>query len=169
MGVLELIQQKAFLGKEFLTWLWFRAETDPVFAMDGDRSLEVEILGPITLDAQYGDARTTVLKGESPATSPEAATAVLEGKKLHRVRLKLSGESTEWIATLDAETLSFTGLAVPRSGPLPFEEALHLRLAFVSEFEAILSELFNLFLEPRLDDELWNEQLKRIHAWAEDK
>ena len=36
MGILELIQQKAFLGREFLTWLWFRAEGDPVFV--GERA-----------------------------------------------------------------------------------------------------------------------------------
>ncbi len=77
------------------------------------KPVAVEILGPILLDAQYGDARASTLKGESPATSPEAQTSLIEGKKLRRTRLKLERDGVEWVLTLDGETFNFTGWPSP--------------------------------------------------------
>ncbi|HRR86970.1 MAG TPA: alpha/beta hydrolase, partial [Phycisphaerae bacterium] len=45
--------------------------------------------------AQYGDARATGLKGESPATSPEARTALVEGKKLKKAKIRLKREDVD--------------------------------------------------------------------------
>lgn len=169
MGLAELIQQKAFLGREFLTWLWFRAEIDPVFDLHGKRRCEVEILGPLTLDALYGDARSTVLRGESPATAPEAATALLQGKKLKKAQVKLSCDGVDWIAGIDAETFAFSGLNVPGARQLPFDEVIGLRLQFMNEFETLLNELYGVFLETRLDEKLWAPELKKIQNWVEKK
>ena len=169
MGILELVQQKAFLGKEFLTWIWYRAETAPKFELPGDRSCEVEVLGPMLLDAHYGDARSTALKGESPNTAPEAATALLEGKKLARTRLKIECDGVDWIATIDGETFNITGLGLPRSGQLPFDELLRLRLEFMLEYETLFSELFAAFLEIRLDEGEWSAEIKKIQKWVRKK
>jgi hypothetical protein len=169
MGVLELIQQKAFIGKEFLTWLWYRAETDPAVDLPGGRRCELELLGPIVLDAHYGDALSTTLRGDSPATAPEAATALVQGKKLRRARIKLSSDGVDWIATLDGDNLSVSGLNLPRGGRLPFDEALRLRLDFLLEFEGLVDALFNLFLELRLDAGQWKTDLKQIQAWVAGK
>lgn len=169
MGILELIQQKSFLGKEFLTWLWYRAETQPAFEISGSRSCEAEILGPLLLDANYGDARSTALKGEAAAASAEAATALREGKKLKRAKFKFACEGMDWIATLDGESFALGGLAIPAAGKLPFEEALRLRLDFILDYESMLSELLQAFLELRLDEKLWSEELKKIQQWVGDK
>lgn len=169
MGLAELIQQKAFLGKEFLTWLWYRAEHEPAFELTRGRRVEVEIEGPIVLDAHYGDARSTALKGGSPTTAPEARTALLEGKKLKKARLKISGDGVDWIAGIDAETMAIGGLNLPRAGQLPFEEHLKLRVEFALDFEAILTDLWGEFLLLRLDEPSWKPELKRIQAWIEGK
>jgi len=169
VGVLELIQQKAFVGKEFLTWLWFRAETDPQFELGGKRNCEIAMLDPIELDAHYGDARSTTLKGQSPATSPEAATALRHGKKLLRTRLKLSSDGLDWIAAINGETFDISGLNLPRPGRLPFEEGLRLRMEFLSDFDSMLSDLFNIFLEQRLDEKLWKNELEKIQGWVGEK
>jgi hypothetical protein len=169
MGAIELIQQKAFLGREFLTWLWFRSETDPVIDLSGGRAVEIEILGPLLLEANFGDARSSGLKGESAGLSAEAGTALREGKKLRRARIKFNVEGVEWIASLDGETLAVTGLAVPNSGKLPFSESLRLRTEFMLDFDSLLTELMNLFLGRRLDEKDWTKELKKIHAWAVEK
>jgi hypothetical protein len=170
MGMLELIQQKSFLGKEFLTWLWFRGERDnEAPAGKGQAPVTVEMLGPITLDAQFGDARASALKGESPATSPEAQTALMQGKKLKKAKLKLTREDGEWTATLDGDTFAISGLAIPNQGKLPFEELVSLRTSMVLEFESILGLLFEQFMELRLDEKLWARELKEIQSWVENK
>ena len=169
MSVLELIQQKAFLGKEFLTWMWYKAETGGQVRAGRNSPVEAEIMGPIELDAQYGDARASALKGDSPATSPEARTALLEGKKLKKARVKWRRENTDWIATLDGETLQVTGLAIPNPGRMPFADQMALRMEMVREFEQILEELFETFLTLRLDDKDWAKELKSIHKWVRSK
>lgn len=169
MGMVELIQQKAFLGKEFMTWLWFRAETDPVFDLPGPRQVEVENLGGLVLDANYGDARSTTLKGEAAGVAPEAGTALREGKKIKRAQFKFSTDGMDWTATLDGESFALTGLRIPNSGKLPFNEMLRLRLEYVNEYESILGDLMTAFLDLRLDAPRWAEELDRIHAWVADK
>lgn len=169
MGVLELIQQKAFLGNEFLTWVWFRAETAATIDLGQGRSVEVEMLGPIALDAHYGDARALALKGDSPATSPEATTALIQGKKLAKARIKLSREDVDWIATLDAQTFNISGLNVPKAGQLPFDEALNFRFEYVMEFDRLLGELFDVFIELRLNEKEWAAEIKQIHAWVDER
>jgi hypothetical protein len=169
MGVLELIQQKAFLGKEFLTWLWFRAERDGQVEIPKRKPVNIEVLGPILLDAQYGDARQSVLKGESPATSPEAHTALLEGKKLRRARFKWSREDAEWTFTLDGESFAVSGLSVPNAGRLPFEDSMTMRLSWIREFEEALGELFEVFLGLRLDEKEWIPEVRAIQGWVESK
>lgn len=167
MGILELIQQKAFVGRELLTWMWFRAETRPTLELGRSKVVEIEVLDPIVLEAHFGDAKSTTLKGGSPATSPEATTAVMEGKKLRRARFKLSCDGVDWIATIDAETMAISGLNVPRAGRLPFDELLRFRCDFIMEFESMLTELWGTFLEIRLDPSEWNRELKKIHGWIE--
>lgn len=169
MGVLELIQQKSFLGREFLTWLWYRSERDKQIGLHGGKPVVVEILGPILLDAQYGDARASALKGESPATSPEARTALIEGKKLRRTRLRLERDGVEWVVTLDGETFNFTGLAIPNPGRMPFEDLLTMRSEMMFEFDRTLAALYEEFLHLRLNAKNWSKEIKTIHAWVKEK
>ncbi|HOE97379.1 MAG TPA: hypothetical protein PK847_12430 [Candidatus Sumerlaeota bacterium] len=168
MGVLELIQQKAFLGKEFLTWLWFKSETGGGVNLKGG-AIQAEILGPIVLDAQYGDARATGLKGESPATSPEARTALVEGKKLKKAKIRLKREDVEWVATLDGENFNLAGLAIPNPGRMPFEDMMALRTEMMLEFEHVIEGLMQAFLELRLDAKEWAKELARIQTWVREK
>ncbi len=169
MGLVELIQQKAFIGREFLTWLWFRSERDGQVEMRDDKPITVEILGPILLEAQYGDARASALKGDSPATSPEAQTALIEGKKLRRTRLTFKRESTEWSVTIDGETFSISGLSIPNPGRMPFEDYLSLRTEMLLDFDQVLDSLFEEFLVLRLDNDAWTGELMEIHSWVREK
>jgi len=169
MGVLELIQQKSFLGKEFLTWLWFRAERDGRVEPRKSKPVTVELLGPILLDAQYGDARASMLKGESPATSPEARTALLEGKKLKKAKMKWTREDVEWIFTIDGENFNVSGLNVPNPGKLPFDDAMAVRMEMAREFETVLQLLLETFLERRMDAQGWGPEIKAIHEWLRTK
>lgn len=166
MGVAELIQQKSFLGKEFLTWLWYCAETRGEVKPGRGDAVTVEFLGLVVLDAQYGETRKITLRGETPATSPEARATLLEGKKATRAKLRLARGDQEWTLTLDAETFHLTGLSLPAEKDLPFEDLLGLRMAVLSEAERTLAELFESFLALRFDARDWPRELERIHQWV---
>lgn len=169
MGVAELVQQKAFLGKEFLTWLWYRSETDPVIELDDGKRCEVETLETMALDAPFGDSKQVTLKGEAPGGSPEAGTALLEGKKLRRARFRFNHEGVDWIGGIDGETLNLSGLKLPKTGRLPFDESLELRVSSALEFESLLDQLFTGFIERRLDSGVWPEELEKIQIWIAER
>lgn len=164
-----MIANKSFLGAEFLTWLWFNAELNAAVRLASGESVAVEIVKGIALEAQFGDARGAALSGESPATAPEAATALLQGKKLKRATFKLAHGDHEWIVTLEAATLSIAGLALPKTGKLPFEENLGLRLAALEQLELTIGLLYETFMALRLDEGLWKPELRGIQHWVEGK
>ena len=73
MALVEMIQQKSFLGTEFTTWLWYRSETEEGKVELGDsRTCEVLFERDLVLTSDYGEAVASSLKGEAPTRSPEA-------------------------------------------------------------------------------------------------
>ena len=77
MALLDLIEQKSFLGPEFLTWLWHRSETTggPIDLGEKLGSVEVEFENTLTLEAEHGEAVLQTLRGEMPGLSGEAGAA----------------------------------------------------------------------------------------------
>jgi len=103
MALVERIQQKSFLGTEFVTWLWFRSETaGGIVDLGDDDSCEVDFEKDIVLTSEWGEATASALRGEAPAMSPEAAAALLAGKKVKRARLRITHRDTPWHLALNA-------------------------------------------------------------------
>lgn len=169
MGLPELIQQKAFLGKEFLTWLWRRAEEDPVIDLPGSAPCEVEILEMLVLDASFGDARINQIRGESPGLSPEAGAALMEGKKVRRARIRIAREGNDFTLVMDGETFGVSGLRLPATQKLPFDEAIGLRMEYAAEFDRLFTDLFQHFLGLRLEEKAWAGELAAMRSWVSAK
>jgi len=170
MAVLERIQQKSFLGAEFATWLWYRAEEhDGAVDAGGGKSCRVEFESDLTLTSDYGEATASALRGDAPTLSPEAAAALAAGKKVRRARVRVTWENFTWILTLNALTFDWGGLRVEVPPSLPFEEALPLRLRSVEEFHRVFALLYGRFLDVRLDAEEWRAEEKRMREWVASK
>lgn len=168
MGVLELIQQKEFLGTEFLTWLWARSQMEqgPIELGDED-PVEVEFEKTMTFEAHYGEATVQSLKGEAPGAAAEARAAVLEGKTVKRAKIKLVQSEMEWTFTLRGDTFDFGAISIPAPKGLPFEEGVGLRLEAVDRLFALMDRLFESFLKLRLDEEQWKAELAGIRTLTE--
>ncbi len=168
MGLLEQIEQKAFLGTEFLTWLWARSEMDegPI-EIEGDESIEVEFLKTMTFEAQYGEATVQSLKGEAPGAAAEARAAVLEGKTVKRAKIKVVQSEMEWTFSLRGDTFDFGSIAIPAPKGLPFDEGTGLRLDALERLFALMNTLFETFLALRLDEDRWADELARIRQFVE--
>lgn len=168
MGLLELIEQKSFLGTEFLTWLWARSEMEQApIELDGGDPVEAEFGKTMTFEAHYGEATVQSLKGEAPGAAAEARAAVREGKTVKRAKIKLVQGEMEWTFTLRGDTFDFGSIAIPAPKGLPFEEGVGLRMDAVERLFALVDQLFEAFLALRLDDEKWGAELKRIREFVE--
>jgi len=103
-----------FLGEEFLTWLWFRWETDGgEFTTTGGRVVGVALDDLLTFAAPSDDETEQTLRHGLPTRTAEARTALRQGRRLRKARLIIAEGARQWTATLDATTMVLTGVRLP--------------------------------------------------------
>ena len=110
----QQIDTHGFLGEEFLTWLWFRWETEGgEFTLPGGRVVGVALDDFLSFAAPSDDETEQTLRRGLPTRTAEARTALRQGHRLRKARLLLAEGSRQWNATLDAPTLTLTGVKLP--------------------------------------------------------
>lgn len=170
---------KAFLGREFLTWLWFFADTSTGEKEFVDKStgkkrrFDLWIDDRLVLESGRGLSHEHVLKGGDPSHSQEAGLALATGKTVRElklgVRIKGLGDFT---AILGESDLNPRSLKLPTAEQSEGDEAAEAslpimqRLRQTESFLAVLDCLFALFIEQRLSDSWESEHLPTIRAWV---
>jgi hypothetical protein len=114
MNADQQIETHGFLGEEFLTWLWFRWETDGgEFQLAGGRVVGVALDDFLSFAAPSDDETEQTLRRGLPTRTAEARTALQQGHRLRKARLLIAEGARQWSATLDATTLTLTGVKLP--------------------------------------------------------
>lgn len=142
-----------FLGEEFLTWLWFRWETDGgEFTLPGGRIVGVALDDYLTFAAPTDDATEQTLRRGLPTRTAEARTALRQGRRLRKARLLLAEGDRQWDAVLDATTLALTGVKLPEDSEECESDADRTadRVANWLALHEILHALYGQFLRERL-------------------
>jgi hypothetical protein len=170
---------KAFLGREFLTWLWFLADTTDKELEYQDKAtgkkkrFDLWIDDRLVLESGQGLSHENVLKGGDPSNSQEAGMALATGKTVRELRLGVHIKGVgDFTAVLNEGDLN------PRSLKLPTVETgeaegsaeptlpIATRLKQTEAFLTILDRLFAMFMEQRVGDDWESEHLPRIRAWV---
>ncbi|QDG53742.1 hypothetical protein FIV42_24255 [Persicimonas caeni] len=167
MDLIDLINSRTFLGSEFLMWLWFKAEClDGLFDIPNHDRVEVSFDDQLTLEAYLAETERNMFRGGAPAYSPEAKTALQEGKRVQAAKLRVVKEGREWTFKIKAETLGLTSVKIPSLLSKEEEEQFYERMYLVEELEEILDELYKEFLGIRLS-QAWNSvMLPAIQKWV---
>ena len=111
MHLLEKVRETEFLGREFLLWLWFRAETERGFFDVGEKErAEVWFDGKITLRSENEKGVETIICSGNTSNMREARFALTEEKKVVQATVKLAMGDNQWSFTLDSTWLNFTTL-----------------------------------------------------------
>lgn len=159
-----------FIGNEFLTWLWFTIDTDQHFLKTVDESITSLYLGNrIVLENSINDASEIItIKGDD-AGLEEGLLSLRKGAVVVEMNLSYKTENQEWKFTLKGESLSFSGLKVPETGPVETNadiEGMVLEKAYLYEKAIeLVNRLFNFFLQLRSSLE-WNKQtVPKIKKW----
>lgn len=162
------------LGREFLTWLWFRSETsNGLFRMgrQSDRegeSFTVSMEQRVVVRGGEGDNLETA--SVSGALSPlrEARLGLQTGKLVVRALVRLEKDGMAWQVTLKAEDFSIGSLRTPtvaknEDGDDP--DALFLEKMYLIESSLeMLDELYRQFLETRLSP-AWGTEAAAVAEW----
>ena len=161
----ELIASRAFLGTEFLTWLWYRSERDDGrFAVEGG-PVRVWIDDQLSLEALMADSQEDAFKGGTPSTSPEAHMALKMGKKVSKARLRVVRGEREWTCAVKGRTLDIGGIKLPAILTKVEDDRFYERMALLEELDGLVDALYLQFLDVRLGDG-WDEELGGIQAWS---
>ncbi len=173
---LELIEEKGFLGREFLTWLWYKSEQrGGLVEIPGSGDVAVSFERFIILDSGEGTARETVTCKGLSAELREAKTGLSLGKKVARAHLRLGRDDDQWLLTVDSKTLDISSLRIRRGlskNPDQEDDDLALEARVIERaymlFRACetLDLLLKSFLEIRLDPQAWNKEIRGMKKWV---
>ena len=141
-----------FLGEEFLTWLWYRLETEGGdFSLGKGRDIGVSFDDYIVFSACDEDETEQILRGGTPSRTQEAATSLRNGRRLSRARLVIALGEQEWSLVLEGTTMNLLTVKLPPDAESETADARSVERAqaFLTLHE-LVSGLYGVFLEERL-------------------
>ena len=109
MQLLEKVRETQFLGREFLVWLWFRAETDRgLFDLGGKKTAELWFDGKITLQSENERGKETIICAGEASNMKEARFALAEDKEIIQATVKLVIGDNQWSFFLDSISMNLS-------------------------------------------------------------
>lgn len=167
MDLFTKIESTRHIGETFLTWLWYRSDTnDGMFTLSDSTTLSLLFDNQLVLESQLAEAERAQLTGANPSASNEAREALRQGKTVKATKLCLNCHEREWKFMLNAQTLAVSGLRIPALMTKASDEKLYERQALIEELCALMRGLYELFLSIRLDESSWDAESKAINDWA---
>ena len=175
---LAVVEEKRFLGREFLTGLvWTIEEGGGRIERDGE-IVELQLGDRVTLAGTAADkARMTVAGAGDLRT--EVGAGLRRGKLLDQAKLVILRGERRWELSLDGGLLTYDALRCPTLGPrdggsasedrrAAFENDLFLRLADVDSAVALLDRLYAEFCRERGASSWRARTLPALRAWVDD-
>ena len=167
MDLIDMIESRRFLGNEFLMWLWFKADCfDGLVGVEDHGQVEVVFDDSLRLEAYLAETERNDLKGGAPAYSPEAKTALRQGKRIAKCTLRFVKEGREWVFTVKAESLELGSIKIPAVLSRDEDDQFYERMFLLEELEEIFENLYLEFLNLRLEDGWHDVWLPAMREWV---
>jgi hypothetical protein len=168
----QAMYEGRFLGYEFLTWLWFLAETsEGVVRLSADQTIEL-MLGERLVLTLPADGRERVICTTQANALYEARTALQQGKLVEEIQLYVKVEDNEYVFSLDSLLWALKGLKTPRQLPDSDEEdedgKFLEKMFFIEQLSGALNGLYAMFLSQRLSAEWESDALPRLRTWIKE-
>lgn len=161
-----------FIGHEFLTWLWFAIESEPDVLRKADETLTSLTIGNrIVLENAINDASEIItIKGDD-AGLEEGQLSLRKGAVVIEINLSCKSENQEWTFTLKGESLSFSSLKVPETGPVEtgddIEGMVLEKIYLYEKAIQLIRRLFYLFLQLRSSVQWKDSILPKMKNWIQ--
>lgn len=174
MDLVDLIQEKKFLGQEFLAWLWFKSEErgGPV-DIPGIGDILVVFEKHMLLEFGEGDSSEKVICRGLQTELKEARAGLQMGKKPEQARIKLVRGDYEFNVTLTAATMEFRNVKLPKTAdgsddgddPESLEGRILERVSLLEQLQELINELFRMYVGIRATD-MWSDELAKMQKWV---
>lgn len=159
------VQDFAFLGREFLSWLLFRAARGDAQFEDDAGEFAVAFGGRLRVVGPAGDVTDAILKGRSPGISVELAASLGAGRSVREAELRVTRGEREFRLTLVAETLDLKGVKLPALLKDEGDDALSDRLSLIDELESCIRAAFQAFVKERTRPVWQRSLIPEMRAW----
>lgn len=175
MDLLDQMHRTAFLGSEFLTWLWHCSDVNEgnfdvgdvvQDALGGGGDFELWFEDKLLMGSPTVDAQENHFKGGQPTTSLEAHTALRLGKLAREAKLRIVRGTQEWAFSLKADSLTLNGVKVPAVLAKEENEAFTERMELLEQLDWMIKALFAHFLRLRLSPQWHSDVLPALQSWA---
>lgn len=164
-----LQNNKHFLGREFLTWLWFKTETTAKTIKHNDYGkFELIVDDKIVLSSNSSTVKENSLKGGTPAFSKEAGNALLSGKMAQELRFILQNQESQWFFTLNANDLNVKNLKCPH---IPAEDSTSYfiqRISLIRLVNDLVDTLLKEYLVLKMSAQL-EQEIENLQDWMTSK
>lgn len=167
MELLDRIHRSAFLGPEFLTWLWYYSDAhEGVFDLGGEVGpFDLWFDDKLKVSSAAVSAQENFFKGGHPTSSLEARIALKLGKMASEAKIRITRDGQEYTFTLKAHDLGLSGVKLPTILSREDEEKFYERMRLLEQLEAMVQGLYGQFLKQRLSPE-WPQALDAIRQWV---
>ena len=175
MDLVDLIEEKRFIGQEFLAWLWYKSEERGGSIELPDRG-DVQVSFEKHILLEYGEGaecEKLICRGLQTELK-EARAGLALGKKPEQARIRLGSGDFEFSFTLTAATMEFRSVKLPKTAgtegsnkPEDQEGQILERISLFEEAIHLVNELFRMFIRTRVSDE-WSEELVKLRQWVHD-
>ena len=174
----QISRTKSFLGREFLTWLWYFIDSNSESAIKVTHSnnstplhVTLWVDDKIVLDSNSGSGHQHVMRGGDPSQSPEASVALATGKTVRELKLGMNIHGVgDFSTNLNASDQN------PRSIQLPGDDNLgdtedvsflpaHQRIKQTTLLLNVIDYLFGKFIEERISDKWLDDSQSDIKEW----
>ncbi|MBN1545901.1 MAG: recombination-associated protein RdgC [Syntrophaceae bacterium] len=160
------------IGRDFLTWLWFKSEERGGFIdLPGRGDIEVVFLRRLVLESGDGINSETVTCHGANADLKEGKEALRQGKKIKEGRIRLRIDADAWEFTFKADTFGFQSLKLPETVELTDEKDLEGRILeriyLIERVINTMDNLFSLFIQIRRTAAWGNDEQPRMKKWMQ--
>jgi len=160
-----------FLGEEFLTWLWFVIEKDPVILKKADPDLtSLEIGNRIVLEKRHKrSVERITIKGEN-AGLEEAMLALQKGALVAELNLVYRSDEQKWQFTIKAESLNLSSFKIPKTAvsesPEDMECFILEKIFLYDKILQFLDKLYKTFIKYRVATRWQKRDISLIKNWC---
>ncbi len=160
------------LGREFLTWLWFKSEErNGMIQIPGVGETEIHLVRRLVLESGDGEYSESVVCQGMHADLNEGREALRRGKKIKEARLQLTRDAAAWEFTLKADRFQFQSVKMPVVMDLDEEQdnrdgRVLERIYLIETVVRSMDRLFALFVALR-QPENWQHEWMRMEKWMQ--
>lgn len=156
------------IGREFLTWLWFKSEerNGMIADMAGGEN-EVIFLRRLVLESGEGEYSETVICQGLHSDLKEGKEALRQGKKITTARLRVARDQEEWEFTFKADRFHFQSMKLPAISEEEGEDRegqILERIYLIEKAAATMDNLFTSFLNLQQSAN-WPVEHERVQRW----